>query len=118
MKVKNLKDYRVRRHLRLRRKVSGTAERPRMSVFLSNKHAYVQFIDDVAAQTLASASTVAGELKGAPLNAETAKALGAAAAAAAKAKGITTVVFDRGGFVYSKRLRALADAAREAGLVF
>lgn len=118
MKVKSLKDYRVRRHLRLRRKVKGTAERPRMSVFLSNKHVYVQFIDDDASQTLASVSTLAGDLKGKPLNAETAKAVGTAAAEAAKAKGITAVVFDRGGFVYSKRLRALADAAREAGLAF
>lgn len=118
MKVKNLKDYRVRRHLRLRKKVQGTAERPRMSVFLSNKHAYVQFIDDGAAKTLAAVSTMAGDLKGAKLNEATTKALGTAAAAAAKEKGITTVVFDRGGFVYSKRLRALADAAREGGLVF
>ena len=62
MKVKNLKDYRVRRHLRLRKKVQGTAERPRMSVFLSNKHAYVQFIDDGAAKTLAAVSTMAGDL--------------------------------------------------------
>ena len=117
MKVKNLKDYRVRRHLRLRKKVKGTAERPRMSVFLSNKHAYVQFIDDSASKTLAAVSTVAGELKGAKLNEATTKALGTAAAAA-KEKGITSVVFDRGGFVYSRRLRALADAAREGGLVF
>ncbi|MBP1590153.1 MAG: 50S ribosomal protein L18 [Kiritimatiellae bacterium] len=118
MKVKTLKEYRIRRHLRLRRKVKGSAERPRMSVFLSNKHIYVQFIDDVAGRTLAAVSTVAGELKDKPLNAETAKAVGTAAGEAAKAKGISAVVFDRGGFVYSKRLRALADAAREAGLVF
>lgn len=118
MKVTNLKDYRVRRHLRLRRKVTGTAERPRMSVFLSNKHAYVQFIDDVAGKTLASVSTLSGELKGAAVNAETAKRLGALAAEAAKAAGVGAVVFDRGGFVYSKRLRALADAAREGGLNF
>lgn len=118
MKVTNLKDYRVRRHLRLRRKVIGTAERPRMSVFLSNKHAYVQFIDDGAGKTLASVSTLSGELKGAAVNAETAKRLGALAAEAAKAAGVASVVFDRGGFVYSKRLRALADAAREGGLDF
>ena len=86
MKVTNLKDYRVRRHLRLRRKVTGTAERPRMSVFLSNKHAYVQFIDDEAGKTLASVSTLSGELKGAAVNAETAKRLGALAAEAAKAE--------------------------------
>ena len=118
MKVKNLKDYRVRRHLRLRKKVKGSAERPRMSVFVSNKHAYVQFIDDDASRTLAAVSTLAGDLKGAKLNEESMKSLGSAAAAAAKEKGIETVVFDRGGFVYSKRLRALADAAREGGLNF
>ena len=118
MKVKNLKDYRVRRHLRLRKKVKGSAERPRMSVFVSNKHAYVQFIDDDASRTLAAVSTLAGDLKGAKLNEESMKALGSAAAPPAQEKGIETVVFDRGGFVYSKRLRALAAAAREGGLNF
>ena len=116
MKVKTQKDYRVRRHLRLRRKVKGTAERPRMSVFISDAHMYVQFIDDDAAKTLAAVSTVAGALKGSKVNVETAKKLGAAAAEAAKAAGIVRVVFDRGGFVFGGRLRALADAAREGGL--
>ncbi|MDR0993111.1 MAG: 50S ribosomal protein L18 [Verrucomicrobiota bacterium] len=118
MKVKNLKDYRVRRHLRLRRKVQGTAECPRMSVFVSNKHFYVQFIDDSAAKTLAAVSTISGELKGQKLNIETAKQLGSLAAKAAQDKGISQVVFDRGGFAYRGRLQALADAAREGGLKF
>ena len=118
MKMKNLKDYRVRRHLRLRRKVQGTAERPRMSVFVSNQHLYVQFIDDAAGKTLAAVSTMAGPAKGSKLNVETAKLLGRHAAEAAKEKGIAEVVFDRGGFAYRGRLKALADAAREGGLKF
>jgi large subunit ribosomal protein L18 len=119
MKMNNRKDYRVRRHLRLRHKVKGTAERPRMSVFVSNQHIYVQFIDDESSRTLASASTVASaELKGANLNVETAKKIGAIAAAAALEKGIKAVVYDRGGKAYQARQRALADAAREAGLQF
>ena len=118
MKMKNQKDYRVRRHLRLRQKLQGTAERPRMSVFVSNQHLYVQFIDDAAAKTLAAVSTVAGTLKGQKLNVATAKQLGALAAKAAQEKGIAAVVFDRGGFAYRGRLQALADAAREGGLKF
>lgn len=118
MKVKSLKEYRVRRHLRLRRKVKGTAERPRMSVFMSNRYFYIQFVDDASSRTLASVSTAAGELKGFKLNVETAKKLGTLAAKAAQDKGITAVVFDRGGFAYRGRLQALADAAREAGLQF
>ena len=118
MKVKNLNDYRVRRHLRLRQKVQGTAERPRMSVFVSNKHLYVQFIDDAAGKTLAAVSTLDAALQGQKLNIATAKRLGELAAQAAQAKGIATVVFDRGGFAYRGRLQAVADAAREGGLKF
>jgi large subunit ribosomal protein L18 len=118
MKVKTLKDYRVRRHMRLRRKVQGTPERPRMSVFVSNKHLYVQFIDDAAGKTLAALSTLEGALKGQKLNVETAKQLGALAAKAAQEKGIQAIVFDRGGFAYRGRMQALADAAREGGLKF
>lgn len=118
MKTKTLKEYRVRRHLRLRQKLQGTADRPRMSVFVSNQHLYVQFIDDAAAKTLAAVSTVAGALKGQKLNVATAKQLGAQAAQAAQEKGISAVVFDRGGFAYRGRLQALADAAREGGLKF
>jgi large subunit ribosomal protein L18 len=88
-----------------------------MCVFVSNKHMYVQFVDDEAAATLASASTAqAGE--GARISVETARQLGKRAADAARAKGIETVVFDRGGFRFAGRIRALADAAREAGLTF
>ena len=118
MKVKTLNDYRVRRHLRLRQKVQGTPERPRMSVFVSNKHLYVQFIDDGAAKTLAAVSTLSGALKGRKLNVATAKQLGALAAKAAQEKGIAAVVFDRGGFAYRGRLQAVADAARAGGLKF
>ena len=118
MKTKTQKAYRVRRHLRLRQKVQGTAERPRMSVFVSNKHLYVQFIDDAAAKTLAAVSTLQDGLKGQKLNVATAKQLGALAAKAAQEKGISAVVFDRGGFAFRARLQALADAAREGGLKF
>lgn len=113
MKVRTKADYRKRRHLRIRRKLSGTAACPRMNVFLSNKNITVQFIDDVAGVTLASAASAAGKK-----NVEEAVNVGRAAAEAAKANGVTKVVFDRGGFAFGQRLRALADAAREAGLEF
>jgi len=113
MKVKNKSDYRKRRHLRLRNKINGTAERPRMAVYVSNRYIYVQVIDDDAQKTLCSVSSL-GENN----TAETAKVLGAKIAEAAKAKGISRVAFDRGGFTFGARMRALADAAREAGLEF
>ena len=119
MKVKTKQDYRIRRHYRVRGKVTGTAAKPRMSVYVSNRHIYVQFVDDTTGTTLASASTgTLGEGAAPKLTVATAKVLGQAAAAAAKAKGIAQVVFDRGGFSYKARLKALADAAREAGLKF
>src|ERR1041384_5379797 len=111
-------ESRERRHLRLRQKLSGTAQRPRMSVCYTDKHIYVQFIDDLGGRTLASMSTVAPEAKGTKSNQEGAKKIGALAAQKAKEKGITEVVFDRGGFKYHGRVKALADAAREAGLKF
>ena len=111
-------ESRERRHLRLRQKLSGTAQRPRMSVCFTDKHIYVQFIDDLGGRTLASMSTVAPEAKGTKSNLEGAKKIGALAAQKAKEKGITEVVFDRGGFKYHGRVKALADAAREAGLKF
>ena len=111
MKIKSKKDFRIRRHMRVRNKVSGTAERPRMAVYRSNKRLEVQFVDDDARVTLAGVSA-AGK------NAEAAKALGTKAAEAAKAKGIEVVVFDRGGFAFGTNLRALADSAREGGLKF
>lgn len=111
MSIKTKKDFRVRRHLRVRNKITGTADRPRMAVFRSNKRMEVQFIDDDARVTLAGVSA-AGK------NAEAAKALGTRAAEAAKDKGIKNVVFDRGGFAFGSNLKALADSAREAGLKF
>ena len=108
----NRKDQRQKRHLRLRQRVVGTAERPRMSICVTNKHMYVQFIDDDAGNTLAQANT----LKDEKANTEVAKALGARAAEAAKAAGISTVVVDRGGFKYTGRIAAIVDSAVEAGL--
>ena len=113
MKIKNKADYRKRRHLRLRNKVSGTAERPRMAVYVSNRYIYVQIIEDVAQKTLCSASTMGNKC-----TIETAKTLGAKVAESAKAQEITQVVFDRGGFSFGARLRALTDSAREAGIKF
>ena len=119
MKLKTKSDYRMRRHWRVRRNVNGTAARPRMAVFVSNRHLYVQFIDDVAGTTLAAASSrQLGAGAAVKLNAATAKQLGQLAAQTAKAKGIEAVVFDRGGFAYKARLQALANAARESGLKF
>lgn len=115
------KTARKKRHYRLRRYLSGTAERPRLAVFRSNKHIYAQVIDDVAGCTLAASSTmekaVAGGLKSTS-NVEAAKIVGADIAKKAASKGVSTVVFDRGGFLFHGRVKALADAAREAGLKF
>ena len=108
----NRKEQRQKRHMRLRQKIVGTAERPRMSICVTNKNMYVQFIDDDAGKTLASASS----LKEKKANLEVAKSLGAAAAAAAKSAGISLVVVDRGGFKYAGRVAAIVDAAVEAGL--
>jgi large subunit ribosomal protein L18 len=111
-------ESRERRHLRLRQKLRGTAQRPRMSVCFTDKHIYVQFVDDLAGRTLASTSTIAPEAKGTKANMAGAKTLGALAAQKAKEKNIIEIVFDRGGFKYHGRVKALADAAREAGLKF
>lgn len=105
---------RKKRHLRIRKTVSGTIERPRLSVYRSNKAFYVQLIDDVKETTLLSASSQELKLKHA--NVEAAAATGKLIAEKALAKGITTVVFDRSGYLYHGRVKALADAAREAGL--
>lgn len=119
MKPVTNKDYRKRRHLRLRKKVVGTAARPRMSVFVSERHLYVQFIDDSASSTLAQCSTKSAAFGGAVRNnSDTARKLGQMAAQAIMEKGITEVVFDRGGFTYAGRIKVLADAARESGLKF
>jgi large subunit ribosomal protein L18 len=110
---------RKKRHARVRSKVTGTAERPRLNVFRSNQHIYVQVIDDTNSVTLVSASTLDKELSAhSSGNAAAAKAVGELVAKRAVEKGITNVVFDRGGYLYHGRIKALADAAREAGLTF
>jgi large subunit ribosomal protein L18 len=107
------------RHWRIRKRLSGTSERPRMSVCFTNENIHVQFIDDVAGKTLAAASTVSkGEANGLSANVAGAKKIGAIAAKSAIEKGITAVVFDRGGARFHGKVKALADAAREAGLKF
>ena len=107
------------RRWRIRKSVSGTAARPRMAVCFSNENIHVQFIDDVAGKTIAAASTVTkGEAKELSANVDGAKKIGLIAAKNALEKGITTVVFDRGGNRYHGKVKALADAAREAGLKF
>lgn len=111
---------RLKRHVRVRAKVHGTAERPRLAVFRSVKHIYAQLIDDDAGATLAAAGSLDKTLRETPSggNIEGAKAVGALIAVRAKDKGIEKVVFDRGGFRYHGRVKGLADAAREAGLQF
>lgn len=108
---------RTRIHDRIRKKISGTDERPRLSIYRSTAHIYVQIIDDRKGTTLVSASTVEAKTKTGG-NLASAKEVGKAVADKAKAKGITKVVFDRGGYLYHGRVKALADAAREAGLQF
>lgn len=105
-----------RRHRRVRKKVIGSPERPRLAVYRSNRHIYAQVIDDVAGRTLAAASTLAVSEGGDPK--ARAKAVGAQVAEKAKAAGVERVTFDRGGFRYTGRVQALADGAREAGLEF
>ena len=112
---------RVKKHMRIRNRLSGTTERPRLAVFRSNNHMYAQIIDDVAGVTLAAASTVEKEVKAELTktnNVDAAAYLGTVIAKRAIEKGIDTVVFDRGGFLYHGKIAALADAAREAGLTF
>jgi large subunit ribosomal protein L18 len=112
---------RERRKLRIRKKVSGTSERPRLSVFRSSKHIYAQVIDDVSGSTLAHASTLSKDLKGTleeDNKVEAAKKVGALIAKICKSKQIDKVVFDRNGYMYHGRVSALAQAAREAGLDF
>ena len=109
---------RARRHARVRTKVSGTAERPRLCVYRSNTNLYAQIIDDVAATTLVSASTLDKEIKTKYANKAAAKELGLLIANKAQAKNIVTVVFDRGGYIYHGVVKELAEAAREGGLKF
>jgi len=112
---------RERRKFRIRRKISGTVERPRLTVFRSAKHIYAQVIDDVAGTTLVHASTLSREVRAAVAEdkkTDAAKKVGAAVAKLLIAKGISKIVFDRNGYLYHGRVRALADGAREAGLKF
>ena len=112
MTVKSKQEYRIKRHARVRRKISGTAARPRMAVLVSNKNMYVQFIDDCENVTLAYASTVKSPAK----NVEAASQLGRRAAEVAKEKGIRKIVVDRGGFKFHGRVAAIVAAAIETGL--
>ncbi len=109
---------RLKRHRRVRAKISGTAERPRLSVFRSSKHMYAQLIDDVAGVTLAAASSLDKEFEGLGSNKEAAKKIGALLAKKAADKGIESVVFDRSGYIYHGRVKELAEGAREGGLKF
>jgi len=110
-------EHRDRRHRRVRKKVTGTAARPRLAVFRSSKHIYVQAIDDLAGRTIASASTMEAGLRGgSTATVDAAKKVGALVGERVRAAGVDTVVFDRGGFKYHGRVAAVADGAREAGL--
>ena len=121
VKKESRQKVRVKKHNRLRNRLSGTAEKPRLAVFRSNNHMYAQIIDDTVGNTLVAASTLEKEVK-AELektnNVEAAAYLGTVIGKRAIEKGIKTVVFDRGGFIYQGKIAALADAAREAGLEF
>ena len=114
----NSNEHRLKRHRRVRRKISGTAQRPRLNVFRSNKHIYAQLIDDVNGVTLASASTMDKGFEGNGGNKEAARKVGQAIAKAAAEKNIEEAVFDRGGYLYHGRVKELADGARESGLKF
>ena len=118
---KSRQEVRAKKHRRMRNRLSGTAERPRLSVFRSNNHMYAQIIDDVAGVTLAAASTVEKEVHAELTktnNVDAAAYLGTVIGKRAVEKGIKEVVFDRGGYIYQGKVAALADAAREAGLTF
>ena len=121
VKKTNRNEARQKRHYRLRRYISGTAERPRLAVFRSNMHIYAQVIDDTRGHTVAAASTMEKAIREGldkTWDVAAAKAVGEAVAKKAVAAGIKTVVFDRGGYIYHGKIQALADAAREAGLEF
>ena len=121
IKKQSRSEVRAKKHMKVRKRLSGTADRPRLAVFRSNSHMYAQVIDDTAGNTLVSASTLQKEVKDGlekTNNIEAAAKLGGVIAKRALDKGITTVVFDRGGFIYQGKVKALAEAAREAGLEF
>ena len=112
------KGARIKRHKRIRGKISGTPETPRLDIFRSNAHIYAQIIDDVSGVTLAAASSNEKDFEGSGSNCEGAAKVGKLIAERAKQKGIENVVFDRGGYIYHGRIKALADGAREGGLNF
>ena len=112
------KARRQKRHKRVRGKITGTLERPRLNVFRSDRHIYAQVIDDTKGNTLCSASSVEKDFEGPGSNKEAARSVGKKIAERAIAKGIETVVFDRGGYIYHGRVKELAEAAREGGLKF
>ena len=114
----NTNAQRIKRHKRIRAKISGTPECPRLNVFRSENNIYAQIIDDTTGHTLAAASSLDKDFEGRGNNMEAAKKVGLAVAARAKEKGIETVVFDRGGYLYHGRVKALAEGAREGGLAF
>jgi large subunit ribosomal protein L18 len=118
MSTINRKSIRQRIHKRIRRKVNGTAERPRLAIHYSNQHIYAQVIDDSVGKTLISASTMDKSFENASSNIASAQKVGALLAERAKGSNISAVVFDRGGHLYHGKVKALADAAREAGLQF
>ena len=118
VKKTDRKMKRTRRHIRVRRKISGTAEKPRLCVYRSNTNLYVQIIDDVAGNTIVSASTLDKEIKTKYANKDAARELGTLIAKKASDKKIETVVFDRGGYIYHGVVKELAEAAREGGLKF
>ena len=121
IKKQSRSKVRAKKHLKLRNHISGTAQKPRLSVFRSNNHMYAQIIDDTVGNTLVSASTLQKDVKADLEKTDDVAAaahLGKVLAERAVAKGISTVVFDRGGFIYQGKVKALADAAREAGLKF
>ena len=118
IKRPDTRGQRIKRHNRVRGKISGTAERPRLCVFRSESNIYAQIIDDVAGNTLVSASSVEKGFEGNGGNIEAAKKIGAVIAERALQKGIEEVVFDRGGYIYHGRIKALAEGAREGGLKF
>ena len=120
-RARTSKGMRKVRHARVRKKIHGTPERPRLSVYRSLNHVYAQVIDDEQGETLTSASSLEGAIKGqtdGKLKADVAKMVGTLISERAKEKGITTIVFDRGGYLYHGRVKALAEAVREGGLVF
>ena len=121
VKKESRSEIRAKKHRRVRNNLAGTAERPRLAVFRSNNHMYAQIIDDTVGNTLVSACTLDKDVKDAvekTNNVDAAAQVGTVIAKTALDKGITTVVFDRGGFIYQGKIKALADAAREAGLTF